>query len=72
MTDYPVITNLTLLQGSTFNPVLTAYDGPDPAIANKIDWREHAEFWGAEAIGLGFRLMGVVQKVPTSGNTGTR
>lgn len=38
MTDYPVLTNLVLLQGSTFNPVLTAYDGPNPATANKIDW----------------------------------
>ena len=34
MTDYPVITNLVLLQGSTFNPVLTAYDSS----GNAIDW----------------------------------
>ena len=34
MTDYPVITNFTLLQGSTFNPVLTAYDSS----GNAIDW----------------------------------
>ena len=34
MTDYPVITNLVLLQGSTFNPVLTALDSN----GNAIDW----------------------------------
>ena len=32
--DYPVITNLTLLQGSTFNPVLTALDSS----GNAINW----------------------------------
>ena len=34
MTDYPAITNLTILQGSTFNPVLTGLDSN----GNAIDW----------------------------------